>query len=1651
MLRFATTSVKSALGKSALLVLLVLAFAHVPTRLSAQGCDTIQWCTYTAITTSVTSGKLAQYSEVDTSWRIRAIDTAITFEAWLKPQSQPGKRVFVAGLWGPNKDNNDVWVCYIENTTIYFVLSQDNSYRGDLDNTVVSVDVPNLYTRGWVHLACVWDGASQEGRIIIDGYEFARGRNAAYPVSVLHKQDNKQLPLQFGSCNALSDDTVRFRTFKGQMDEIRLWARALSVTEVRCNRNKSLEGNESKLELYHRANDSAGTDFILCDASGKGHITHMRSGARLLPSDRTVPATFSVSPPNINATLICVDDTTFTFTITDTSFCGNRVYAFFYGGASGLYSLSQNTFNLTQNLPQTFTVRINNATLAGDISTDLYIVNTNRCGDYLHIPLTVNRTTELSYSKNTVLLDTLYVGCTERTYSEDSIRICNTSNRPLLVSSATLKNPKFSWRPANGQPALPITLQPGQCWTVMVRMDANDTSRTFYDTLKIVSDDKCPGSGFIPLQGRSQDVIVLLTPNAKQQIKQMKFEAVCPGQISNVQTFQWRNLIGENIFVDSVTFTNPSFFIGGRAYPVQLRVKTAYQPIGVRFRPPSPGPFTGQMRVYVNYKGCTIIKTIDFTGSGISVDVAFVTTNVLFGNISIGKVGTQTATVICNGQDPRRMSAYLKVGDVFSITGGKSFTINPGQTQNITTTFRPREPKTYYDTLCIFDEQCYGTVCIPVSGTGVFEQLSFTPSFVSTPNVLGCECKDDSVVVENLTSVGIDITSDALNDPSGRYTLLTRIPVGTLAPGAKFMYRLRYCPNDLNDERADRSYITINIAGGAKYEVLLEGTSIIPKLYVTPLVTYGSVEVGWNKLDSVLIENITSIPVHVSSLAMPAGYTLVSTTPTLPAWVAPRDSVWAYVRFSPTAAVSYAGNIVATIDTPCGRMQTGSVTGRGVIKKLEVPVSFINYGLIRPCDCVEREIPLPNLSNFIPMTIDSILIDTVGVANGNSSVYSWRSKLTGTTTPFVIPPNVTDTLVVTFCPNVPAIPQNLLMNANLIIKASTPSWNETFTTVLSGRREMNFRPNVSVVGFPPTRVDTSTAPITVRIVVPDAFQNPSGDSIVFTGFAFDPDDNVFTAAECSGAPPPWVRYRGDTLCFTINFKPRAPKLYEARMDLFTSYPCAGTDTTILVSGEGFAPAFGMQMAFDTADIGGDTLHITTCDTLVVPVMITRDMPQDVIDMLFRITYDSTLVRLLDVITPFTTTTSISDTGDGARARLKNARKVKSGYLAYVRFIPRGGPGQFPITLDEIDFDSDSLVTFKIVAGFDRGYVIIDDPEISISPLTTFDTVNIRDCKDQIVTVWNSGNVPTRFDSLSTLPPYHRVTASSIPYPAMLAPGDSIQLTVTFCPWREGWIDTDYYAYTYQPCPKEDTGHVRSYGYAPPFPLTLAFDASINVMDTVGGQITDTIEVPVIVDRSIPLSPIDLRFDVTYNRRALMFISASSTYGTLTATRITSGYSFEVIDCDSVKQGEIMRMKFLVAVPDSVVSSMVVSPLIFTSDSIMFIKPVPVGDTTIVKVDPKCNISSLSFTGGTNAITIPRPNPTTGKVELEIEFFEEIAPKLEIYRTTGEKVMTILAGRDVMKGGRYRLNFDMQTLASGSYMIVYEAGRYRATEKIVIQK
>lgn len=1641
-----------------ILLTILLLLGALPARAQfPASCDGNKACVGNALTIKVTSGKGAQYVDVDTSSVLNALDAAITFEAWIKPEQQPGKRQFIGGLWGPNRDNNDQWVLYVEDERIVFALSPDGSYQGDNDNTVATANVAGLYGMGWVHVSAVWDGASTAARIYVNGFEAARATNTQFPLTALKKIENRKLQMQIGSCNGLFDDTTRFRTFKGQIDEVRLWNQALTDQQIRCQRLLSLNGNEAGLTLYYRCNEPS-SSHSLCDATGNGLAGLMRSGARCDSSDRVIPATYTVTPSSVTQALYCTSDTTLTFSIVDTSFCGSTVSLQVIGRDAGLFTPSRTSFTLVQNVPQTFTVQMR-ATVIGSISADLRILNTNRCGSPVRVPLRYTRRTELDYSVGRLTMDTLFVGCIERTTAEDTLEICNNTGRPMNLDSLRLTNDTiFNWRPANpGQlpaPGVPFTLAPGSCWKVIVQMKVADTTRTFFDTLKIYSDDRCPGSGIIPIQGHSQEVIVILEPNGVTRLDSMNFEDVCPGQVSDVQLYQYRSLVRELVNIDTILVSN-GFFTRRSIYPIVLNPGEAYQPTFVRFRPDRSGPFTGQMIFRTSYRGCTIEKKIELTGRGISVDVTFNGSLIGFGNVTIGKVGQQSASITNNGRDARGMSAYLKVGDVFTIVSGRSFVIVPGQTAQINLEFRPREPITYYDTLCVFDNQCFQTICIPVTGTGVFEALAFDPPYLNMENVIGCQCRIDTIEVRNNLGSTLGFTWTT-NDPAGKFQVRQIAAAASLPPGGSTLFEVRYCPNDLALDRSDRAYIDIRLNDGQLYQVLLHGTSVAPKLYVTPLTTFGVVEVGWRQRETILVENTSAVPIRVTTANVPPGYTVISTNPLLPTVLGPRDSLWVEVELAPTAEGPYNGKLTLVSDDPCTLSWSGDLSGRGVVVKLDIPIRFINYGLIKPCDCAIREIPMPNASQYIPLEIDSIWIDGAGVTSPNPSVFIWRSRQTGgSTLPYQITPQSVDTLLVSFCPNIPATPQNLLANAVIHIRARTPGWNQEFQVTLSGRREMNFEPGPPLVSFPATRVDTSAQPIPVDITVPDPFVNPSGDSIVITNITFVPDQRVFSVTHPTGQPFPWTVRRGETLRFRVNFYPRAPKDYEARMHIHTSFPCQGTDTTVLVRGTGFAPAFGLQMAFDTANVGRDTINLTTCDTLELPIMLSRAIPQDIIDIAFRIGYDSTAMTLLGITTPYTSNAVVADTGDGARAYLKDARMVQAGTIAYVRFAVTGGPTGFPITLDEIEFDSDSLVFFKIIAGIDRAWVQIDQPMIAMTKSISFDTVNIKSCADRQVVVSNPGLIPITFDSLGGLPPGHRVTASSVPYPAVLAPGDSIVLTVTFCPFTEMVYDSVLRAHSSDPCAIIDTGTIHSFGYAPPFPMRLVLGDGTTPLDLIGGIIADTITVPISADRDVPQTPLDVTVLLEYNRRALQFIDATSRYSAnVTTNESSAGLLVRIPDCDSIVKGEIALLRFVVAVPDSITSQMHLIPQKFTSDSAFWVKldpPITTGDTATVRVDARCNISRLNFRGGANKLSAAMPNPTTGSVAIEAEFVEDARARLILFNSAGVEVYRVLEGNDILSGGRYRFEFDISFLPSGDYHCVLEAGRFRASERLRIVK
>jgi uncharacterized protein YpmS len=121
-----------------------------------------------------------------------------------------------------------------------------------------------LKSNVWSHVALT--AGNSEYKCYINGVSVNNTRSTAFVLP-----PNAQAPLHFGTW-----DNESGREFNGQLDEVSIWNRVLSESDVRNNMCKKLSGNETGLLAYYRFDHNSGT--ILTDLSGNsydGTLTNM--------------------------------------------------------------------------------------------------------------------------------------------------------------------------------------------------------------------------------------------------------------------------------------------------------------------------------------------------------------------------------------------------------------------------------------------------------------------------------------------------------------------------------------------------------------------------------------------------------------------------------------------------------------------------------------------------------------------------------------------------------------------------------------------------------------------------------------------------------------------------------------------------------------------------------------------------------------------------------------------------------------------------------------------------------------------------------------------------------------------------------------------------------------------------------------------------------------------------------------------------------------------------------------------------------------------------------------------------------------------------------------------------------------------------------
>jgi PKD repeat protein len=175
------------------------------------------------------------------------IQDEITLECWFKPASLNGTQ----GLMSKNYGNNaHPYQVRLNGNEIVF-----GFYSNSIGWQPIQTSGANLTTGQWYHVAAVYNMSTM--KIYVDGVQKATANK------------NFQIPQNNHPFEVARTNDINYKYFDGKIDEVRVWNRALSASEVAENMCTNLTGTtDTTLIAYYKFNECGGT--LLTDVIG-GH------------------------------------------------------------------------------------------------------------------------------------------------------------------------------------------------------------------------------------------------------------------------------------------------------------------------------------------------------------------------------------------------------------------------------------------------------------------------------------------------------------------------------------------------------------------------------------------------------------------------------------------------------------------------------------------------------------------------------------------------------------------------------------------------------------------------------------------------------------------------------------------------------------------------------------------------------------------------------------------------------------------------------------------------------------------------------------------------------------------------------------------------------------------------------------------------------------------------------------------------------------------------------------------------------------------------------------------------------------------------------------------------------------------------------------
>ncbi len=641
-----------------------------------------------------------------------------------------------------------------------------------------------------------------------------------------------------------------------------------------------------------------------------------------------------------------------------------------------------------------------------------------------------------------------------------------------------------------------------------------------------------------------------------------------------------------SVTIVSIAGQDANFQITGITLPLVLSPGQEAQ-FNVQFQPSA----TGKPSTTISFgDNAQFVASMTVTGEGVVPgQLALDPSSLDFGNVKVGASQTSNVTLSNSGATDVNITQASLSGASFTTSNlALPLTLHPGSTAAFSVTFAPTGTGNFSGSVSFSANAVQNRaqlknraqpaqatiVVLALNGAGVNAgTLSANPTSVVFGSVQVGSSSSKSETLTNTGGSSVTISQASVTGAGFSISGLT-LPA-TLGANQSVAFTVKFAPT--TGGAVSGNLAIVSDASNSPLNIALSGTGVAPgQLSASPTsLSFGNVQIGTSSNKTETLTNTGGTAVNISQANVTGAAYSVSGL-TLPATLAPSQSVAFTVTFAPTAAGSANGTLAIVSDAPGSPLNIG-LTGSGVTP-----------GQITPN---------PASLSFGNVVVGSskTLTETLTNSGGSSLTISAASasgtgfSLSGLALPLTLNAGQSTSFSVQFAPTATGgVSGNIAITSN----GANPNLNIALSAngVTPGALSAN-----------PTSLSFGTVQVGNNASLSETLTNTGGSPVVIS------QANVTGAGfSVTGLALPATVAPSQSVTFTVKFAPAAAGNISGNLAIVSD--AAGSPLNIGLSGVGVAPgsltATPSSVNFGNVTIGNSqTVPVTVANTGGVTVTI----------------------------------------------------------------------------------------------------------------------------------------------------------------------------------------------------------------------------------------------------------------------------------------------------------------------------------------------------------------------------------------------------------------------------------------------------------------